>query len=338
MKHRWIAAKRLGAVRKPLAAAAICLFATACSSADFEAVSKISKPRLLNLIQLPPDVAPSEQMIVNATVAVPPNDATTLHYEWSLCLFDEGPNGYYRCAEDVPDLPVANVLAESTDAQFVFTQDQLSNEHLHTACELLKQAAENMNLPPQIAASLPRCITGLPARLRVKVCADQPGCTDAEAQIASTKIQLLFDEHRNRTDRNVNPQMAGLRLDGQTLPMASALEVRVEQAEQEFLFEVDASSAQSAQTFFPISAETGEAEEEPQREELQTDWYASAGKMKGARRYYREGITPDDEFTINAITFKIDEIEDGQEVDLWVTLRDSRGGNATISRRIVLRK
>lgn len=311
-------------------------FALGCSSTDFESVSEISKTRLISLIATPPEVAPGETMEVDGTIARPSSATGPLYYEWTLCLFDEGPSGFYRCAEEIEGLPIDNILARSTDAQLVFEQDVLTDEELVTACDLLKNISQSAQVPPEFAASLPRCFVGLPVRLRLKVCEGAPSCADADAQIASTKVQLLFDEQAQRTDRNMNPTIQTLVLAGQLIPEDEPLEVQVEAPETELDISIGATVAEAAQRFTPVAEDNANPDEE--REELQSDWYSTAGKLKGSRRFYREGSTTDEEFTENKITFVFDEVENGQIVNIWVTLRDSRGGNAAIQRQILLRK
>lgn len=319
-------------------AATICVATAACSDLNFESVTRVSKVRVVNLEMTPPDVAPLETAQIAGTLVHPPEQNPTLHYEWKLCVFDGGSGNYFECPDELPSLPLPNILFESTDAAPQFVQEQFTDEALRTICDSLASAADSALIPAEFAASLPRCVTGLPVRLRLKVCEDQPDCDNSKATIISKKVNLIFEAFRDRADRNENPVIYGLTIGGVEATDTVPLEVLLDGAETELEVELAAHVLESAQRFYAIDAKTGVPEDEESREELQTDWYSTAGDYKGSRRYFREGRSSDVEFRRNTITFKQDSVQDGQSVMIWVTLRDSRGGSAHIQREIVLRK
>lgn len=316
------------------AASAISLLAlvsaVGCSDIDFERSSEISKFRPLTIVATPPDVAPGETTTLEPVFAYPKSLTPPAHAEWALCVFDEGPNGYFRCAEDIPGLGVSNTLATSTDGTFVYTQDQISNDDLHAACDALAKLGGDIPVPPEIASGLPKCVTGLPVRLRLKVC-EEAGCEDKDAHILSSKLTLLFDEYRSRPDRNVAPTMNGLRANDTLLVEGASTPITLQGDEMKVAMRIDV-PASAAQSFTPVEPEGANEE----REELQMTWFATAGEWKRARSFFREGITTATEIGENELTLKRSELTLPQTIEIWTVLRDSRGGAVSLYREMVV--
>lgn len=308
--------------------------AAGCSDADFERSTEITKFRALSIIATPPEVAPGETTVLEPVFAFPRALVPPTHFEWTLCLFDEGANGYFRCADDIPELGVTTTLATSTDRSFVFTQDVLSESNLQAACAALANVGAGASIPPEIASGLPKCSTGLPLRVRLKVC-EVSGCEDREAFILSTKLTLLFDAYRDRPDRNVAPTMNAiwandaLLVENAPTPLMFVGEGADDEMPLTIRIDVPASAAQS---FTPVEPAGAPAE----REELQMHWYATAGEWKRSRSFYREGITNDAEIGGNELTLARADLVLPQTIEIWAVLRDSRGAVATLYRQVVV--
>lgn len=313
-----------------------CLVSVGCMDADFESVSMVSKLRLLGLEATPPEVAPGESTSLAAVIATPTDAPAPQGFAWSVCLLDEGADAYYRCAEGFDGLGFSNTLFTSDAETPVFTQDLLTNEQLHFACEMMARAASDPAIPAELAGALPTCTTGLPVRVRLAVCEDSPTCEDADAHIVTKKMLLLFEEHANREDRNANPPAHGLAINGVANAPGTAHELVLSEANEVLDLLLVATAESTAQRFEDLS---DDAPTDPAaRETLQTDWYTTSGELRSTRRYFREGITNDDEFRRNRISLDPATLVDGEIVRLWVIIRDSRGGASHVHQDIIVRK
>lgn len=313
---------------------ALLLTVTACSNADFESVTEITKPRILDIQETPVGVAENETMTIEPVVAFPQGFTDALHFSYTLCLFDSGPNHYYACVEDLP-IPFENILASGEGDTFSFEQSLLSNEELHDICDILAGESDTVELPPEALEALPTCSVGLPFQIRVKMCVGSSDCADEDAVIVRKESQLIFDETAARSDRNANPVIDGLSFEGEGLSESAPHPVSLGDKKEDFELLLDADLDVSAQEYAPVDAD----EDTPTlREELETRWFASTEGISSTRRFYREGKTRDDEFKENEITLDPDVLEDGEIVDLWVILRDSRLGSDVIHRQILIEK
>lgn len=317
-------------------ALSFCLVSVGCMDADFESVSMISKLRLLSLEATPPEVAPGESVTFRAALAAPMDAPAPQGFAWSVCLLDEGADAYYRCAEGFDGFGFSNTLFASSDEEPVFTQDLLTNDDLHLACEMLDRAASDDRIPAELAGAFPSCTTGLPVRVRLAVCEDAPTCEDTDAVITTKKIVLLFEENAGREDRNVNPPVFGLTIDGVTPTPGTPHEIVFSDEAQVLDLMLLANAERSAQRFEDLSEDAPPGT--PARETLQTDWYASGGELRSTRRYFREGITSNEEFRHNRILLDPATLRDSEIVRIWVIIRDSRGGASHVSQDIVVRK
>lgn len=311
------------------------LMVIGCSDADFDSVTEVYSPRIVDVIEDPVRVAPGESTSIRPVVVAPSTHSGAIHLSYQICLFSAGANHYYRCAEELPIPGFSNILAEDSGDTFSFTQSVLSNDQLHAVCDIFAGRNEDVDIPPGALAGLPQCVVGLPVSLRVKMCLESSECEDEDALVARKTMQLLFEESAGRADRNLNPQIDGLHFDDVELNEGQPHTVSLDCDPCEFELEISADPSVSAQVFSPL--EEGE-DAEAQREELETRWFATTPGIESSRRYYREGITTDEEFRQNSIKLDPEKLNDGETVDLWVVLRDSRLGSDVIHRQIVIQK
>lgn len=317
-----------------LAALILCFTLVGCTDADFESVTEVSKPRIVDIMESPVGVAPDEELVITPVVLTPQDTAETLYLSYELCIFDQGPAQLYRCVEELP-IPFPNILAEGEGDSFTFRQSLLSNQNLHEICAILAGESDAIDIPPEALASLPQCTTGLPIQIRVKMCVDAADCDDDQAVIARKQTHLLFEESAARTDRNTNPRIDGLFFEGVEMLEGVPHPVEILDTEREFELRLAIDLSEAAQYF---TRSDSPPESEPIREELETRWFATTKGLSSSKRYYREGITRDDELHENKITFDEKILEDGEIVDLWVVLRDSRLGSSVIHRQFVMGK
>lgn len=318
-------------------AASLCaiLAVVGCSDADFDSVTEVKSPRIVDIIEEPVNIAPGESTDITPVVVVPSTYTDAIHLEYQICIFSAGPDRYYQCSEELPIPGFSNILAEGSGDLFTFTQSALSNAQLHSVCDIFAGRNDSFDIPPGVLAGLPQCVVGLPVSLRVKMCLGAPQCEDEDALIARKTMHLLFEESAGRADRNFNPVIDGLFFDGVELMEGAPHTVTLDCSSCEFELEIAADPDVSAQTFIPL--DNGD-EGEPDREELETRWFATNSGIESSRRFYRDGITTDLEFRQNSITLDPAELSDGEIVDIWVVLRDSRMGSDAIHRQIVISK
>lgn len=304
-----------------------------CSETDFSSQRQIEAPRVLGAQLTPPEVAPEESTLFRLFIAQPFDVQTAVHVHWTICLFTEGPTTFYRCTDELPNIPVSNILAQGEGKDFVLTQDVLSNTILHAACDALRDNAEQMEIPANIAASLPKCQTGLPVKLRTKVCFGDANCSDVDGVVGIQTLTFLFAEHAQDADRNQNPTIQGVALDDTDLQEDGSTIIALNATEQRFALTLTTDAATAAQTFHMPDDTT-----KSRREDLQSDWYVTTGKLGWGRRYFWENATDDDEFRTNTLTLDPADLEDGERVGIWVTLRDSRNGQGVIHRSFTVSK
>lgn len=311
------------------------LAAIGCSDADFDSVTEVKSPRIVDVVESPVHIGPGETTTIAPVVVKPSTYAEDIYLSYQLCIFDAGAANYYRCPDDLP-IPGANILAEGTGDTFSFEQSVFSNDDLHALCDILAGESESVEIPPEAASALPQCVIGLPVGLRVKMCIGAPDCADEDARIARKTTYLLFEENAARSDRNLNPAIDRFSFDGVELLEDTPHPVALTDCSTcEFPINIEVDVNASAQDFTPV--QDGE-EGEPQREELQSRWFATTSGMDLSLRYYREGITTDEEVQENKITLDPEVLSDGEIVDLWVVLRDSRMGSDVVHRQIVIEK
>lgn len=313
----------------PIAVSACSILALGCDG-DLEQQYTVDRLRILGIVAEPPTVASGETTELTPIVARPPEDTTPLFYQWQICVFNGGTDTYYECPERVGDIPFENILATGTGESLTFTQDVLSDEELEGFCAALDAIASSPDLPPGLA--LPKCGSGLPVTVRVKICEQSEDCDNTAAEIATRTLVLVRDSFKDRPDRNVNPEIISLSVDGSQANPTSVIEVSVSKdKDQEIPLTLEIPRS-SVQRYLPIR---DPGEEEPEREEdLQVTWHASHGDFFKLRGYYYDGKATFEELQTNKISFDLSTVELPKDVKFWIVLRDNRGGFAWLERTV----
>jgi hypothetical protein len=289
-----------------------------CDPDGFERSSEVSRLRTLAIGFEPPEFGPGDVLHVRSLTVRPP-EATTggdtegIEWTWELCLFAQGPDERFQCA--TIDGEVAG-FEVSREPEFSIPWSAL--EGVVGNVESLCEALTGIEVPRFV--QLPDCSRGLPVTLRLTV---RDGETE---QVSRRQLLLLRDEDAARPDRNRNPQILGL-LAGGSLQVGDdrgVLRLR-EPGGSRFQLLVDLEDAERWQPPDP-DVEDGRLPE--RREVLNATWFSSRGLFEFETTWWAEGITSDLELSTNRLRLRAgrNPAEVGDEVQIWVVLRDDRGG------------
>ena len=351
-----------------------------CAGEMLESPETVSKLRILAVRAEPPDLAPGETVTLDALVVDPrhdrciepvgagsgaPADCTspavvgspTLY--WELCLFDEGANNLYRCGT-IPDLPSEvsrRDLGTGATASIAYNAIVPAPSFIEQACSQLASA----DLPDFV--ELPSCRRGLPVTIRLtaiaagadlagrttdQFCLDEP----ADCEIAKKSLTMLLPDKVG--ERNSNPRIEALS-NGETelepgvaiVPVCGDDSVPGEEDYDHHdprvvplvaTVTVGEGSGSSAELFNPEPTQV-DAAPAPKREALDISWFSTFGGLRGST-YWGEGVTTDDEITLNQLEFK----QHMKEFDLtalpagpvriFAVIRDGRGGVDFLEREL----
>lgn len=351
-----------------------------CNGNMLEEQFTVSKLRVLAVRAEPPDLAPGETVTLDALVVDPRHDRCldavtggsgapadclsaevvgppTLH--WELCLFDQGATNLYRCGT-IPDLPpevTRRDLGSGATASIAYSAIVPDPAFIAQACSQLASA----DLPDFV--EIPSCRRGLPVTIRLtaiaagadlagrttdQFCLDEP----SECEIAKKSLTLLLPEKVG--ERNHNPRIEAL-FNGATeldpgvaiVPVCGDDSVPGEEDYDHHdprvvplvaAVSVGDGSGSSAELFTPEPSQA-DASPAPTREFLDIAWHSTFGGLRGAT-YWGEGLTTDDEITLNQLEFK----QHMKEFDLtalpagpvriFVVIRDGRGGVDFLEREL----
>lgn len=310
------------------------LLVSACDPNDFEGPDEVSKLRTLAIGMEPAELGPGEIATLSA-LSVTPDPTVPIRFTWELCLFDDGPDGRYECSLDPETGEAAGIVLPGDGAEVVVPYDVVT-EAIGSIDEVCA-AFEEFDLPDFIEP--PDCQRGLPLRVRLT------SATDDEEEIAVREILLLRESEAERDDRNTNPRLGGVVLsqrtdDGEVVLVETVLEEgRVTPVTLDIGRSVDLQAVVdapgTAQEYEPLD-EDGERLDS-REERLAISWYTTRGVMDRATTYYSEDLASSTELQSNEWRpSKGTEAEVGEEVSLWLVLRDTRGGIDVLERRILL--
>lgn len=307
------------------------LVAIACGG-ELEEQYNVDRLRVLGVVAEPPGVAYGESVELTPIIARGLERTESLHYEWQVCLFSGGIDTFFACPEAVGDVPFPNILAQGNDPTLTFDQDFLDPDSLEALCAALDEVASSPDLPPGL--TLPKCGSGLPATVRVKVCEETPGCDDLDAEIATRTLTLVRDEHKDRADRNQNPEILSLSVDGILAQEDGSTVITLTKAKDqdlELLVDIPRSSIQRYTPTRPPGEEVSEREED-----LRLSWHVTVGDFFKSQGFYMEGKATYEELLENKVSFDLSEITLPTEIRFWLVLRDNRGGYGWLERSVQL--
>jgi hypothetical protein len=290
----------------------------------------------------------------------PPEGSGSPTYFWELCLFDQGPDKLYACAEieNVPPQLTRRELGTTPTVEVSYDSIVPDPSVLVSLCEGLGSAT---GLPDFI--ELPDCGRGIPVTLRLTAIAAgaQVGSRDLDefcreeprdCEIARKDFLLLRPD--KVAERNHNPRLGPLVSRSVTLdPVTSTEPVCGDPAGREpgedndefhdkdvvpleVLLDLPEGSGDlgAAADFVPADGSGSEAGFET----LSVSWFTTFGGIRDTT-YWNDRLTDDVEITRNRLLFEpwaVDNdvpVPDG-DVRIFAVIRDGRGGIDFAERRL----
>lgn len=277
-----------------------------CQEFGFEQFDEVTKLRVLAIQVDPPELGPGDVATVGALV-VDPRALGDISYEWEICAFDTGPDGGYACATDSDGESLGGVI--SNDATATLDYDLLTS--FVGSVQALCDAIADADVPEFV--ELPSCERGFPVTLRLTARTGD-GLGDNE-EIAVKRVILLREDVAEPA--NQNPRIDGLLIEGQTPDVVTAVPLR----EDEPLRLQALIDTADAEAF----TEDGE----PTTEQLSLSWFSTHGVIERSTTYFFADQVGAAELQTNEIELdKGNAAEVGDEVTVWLVLRDNRGGVA----------
>jgi hypothetical protein len=287
---------------------------TACNDYGFENFEEITKLRTLGIAIEPPEAGPGDTAVLSALAVEPRGGPVEL--TWEICLFTQGPDAFYACAED-EDGTAGIELGIGETVSIPYDLLVASGIDLRAICDAL----DELDVPSFV--ELPDCEQGLDVTVRLTARAN------GDEEIAIRPLTLLFadegsgpppppDEEPNR-----NPRVLGLVANDVPLDGSGAVLVSPD-AEGRIRLQALVNS-DDAQPYTRVDDETGERVDD--REQLAVTWFSTAGRLRRGQTFFAEGIADATELQFNTLrTDRGTPAAEGDEVGVWVVVRDNRGG------------
>ena len=304
---------------------------SACEATGFEEVDEITKLRVLAMRSQPAEVGPGDLAAFDALVASTETNPA-LSYTWELCPFNDGPDARYTCSQDPEGESIDYVISESPEAFVPYDALVAEVGSIASLCAALGE----LDLPDFVEP--PDCTRGLPFTLRLRV---EDGSGDVE--LAVKQVLFLTEQEAERDAANRNPELSGLLLSQEDAEGAVVLPWTELNADEVPTLRLDPTqpvrlqalaNTDEAERYVSLD-EGGEGEEE--RERLVLAWHTTRGGMERTNTYFAEDIAPGEEFQTNALNLdRNTAAEEGDEIGLYVVLRDTRGGVDFLERRLVV--
>ena len=282
---------------------------------DFPPPSLVSGLRILGIAVEPPQLAPGEQAQIDALIALPDADDDAddgeVTYRWELCALNAGPDEGYACRNEELELPgeVLSLFDLGTEATAELNY-ALDPDTVQEAClAVLEQIGE---LPDFV--ELPDCDEGFEVLLRLTVTAQ------GRERVAIKHLFLWF-EAPAADERNANPVIAAVHVDGGEPPAETEIEAR---RGDRIRFDLELTEE---------SVETESAEDGAELEELQFSWFSSAGEWDSLVTFTDPGRVDLLEAARNILTIPSN-ADPATPIRVFVVVRDGRGGAAWAERLI----
>lgn len=305
-------------------------FASACDDVDFEEEDEITKLRTLGIRSVPAEIGPGDLAVFDAlVVSADPN--ATFRYTWEFCPFNDGPDARYTCTQEEGE-EVDYVISED-DVAFVTYEAVVDGVG---GIEELCSSFDDFELPDFI--EVPDCSRGLPFTIRLTI-EDDSG----DVEIAVREVTFLTVSEATRDDTNANPFLESVLVsqtdaEGQEVLERTELiagEVPTLAIDPTLPLSLQAlANTSEAQTFEDL---VNNERQEEERERLILAWYSTRGGFDRTDTFFAEDSASGEEFQTNEL--KLDDntaAEIGDEIVLYIVLRDTRGGIDFIERRFVL--
>jgi hypothetical protein len=300
------------------ALALLALAAVACHTdpPDFKPGSYIDKLRILDITASPPDVSPGDQTLMTTLVVDPYQDVRPLSFLWILCDPDPSGSGTSACARQDTIRELATIAANRGQLPPGVTIVPLGDSAYY-------RAPTNTfdNFPP----GSPQRENGVAATI-LFVAYEGTSLADLQDPDITKQVSLKRIRIAPRgTPKNHNPEIASLSVNGALLtddapPTFAAGEI------------IQLSAAPTDESLETFDRNLPDGTVSHETEPAVFSWYANGGlfdelQQQSARTNGTQQIAfamPAFDDTLNGV------------VDVWVVLRDARGGTAWAKRKVLV--
>ena len=292
------------------------LAAAACSPEDFPTETLVDRLRMLGLTSTPADLAPGETARLQSLVIDPTRAGQPTTTFWIGCDPDPFNLNRSACADPaVVNNPamLGDMLSLPPGVKFI----GLNSQAVYTAPKGLFDALE---------ADDPRRITGTSGQvLTISIAEDVSPTASMEelravfVRVQNKEVKSLISLFRVRIsedpERNTNPRVTQLSVDGEQWPTGARVMVK---PAQKVRLDVDGPD----EVFEPFTAQTPSGAE-ARKERVLIAWYSTSGRFSEERTALREGVKT--KFTAPGGK-AFDPVPERRTGTLWTVLRDTRGG------------
>lgn len=275
---------------------------------EFDPDTLVTEVRILGVAAEPADLAPGETTRIEALVASP--DGVPVGYHWELCAITKGPDEAYECDNEALGLPEELLplfdLGTAPTAQLSYFIDP---DAVQEACRAARDDVEELGA----FVELPNCDEGYEVTLRLSI------SFEGREKVAIKRLFLWF-ETPEESERNHNPQIETIRVGIVDTDPEDLIGISPG-GRTEFTVVVD----DSAHETFTPEYEGDEVDEGERREEILFSFFSTAGEFDDEVTFTDEGRTELEEAGQNAINLSQNAVA-GQEIEVFVVIRDGRGG------------
>ncbi len=294
----------------------LALSTSACSPEDFPTETLVDRLRMLGVTSTPADLAPGETARLQSLVVDPTRAGQPTTTFWIGCDPDPFNLNRSACADPaVVNNPamLGDMLSLPPGVKFI----GLNAQAVYTAPRGLFDALD---------ADDPRRVTGTSGQvLTISVAEEVSPTASMEAlraiftRVQNKEVKSLISLFRVRIsedpERNTNPRVTRLSVDGEPWPAGARVMVK---PAQKVRLDVEAPD----EVFEPFTAQTPSGAE-ARIERVLIAWYSTSGRFSEERTALREGVKT--KFTAPGGK-AFDPVPERRTGSLWTVLRDTRGG------------
>jgi hypothetical protein len=281
----------------------------ACNDPGFETFEEVTKLRTLAISVSPPEIGPGEVAVMRSLTVEP--GGAPISYFWEVCLFTEGPDAYYACAETEGLGRAGFDLGTTEEVLVPYDAVIAAGLNLEEVCAALA------DIPVPDFIELPSCDRGLDVTVRLTVEAD--GAT----HISTVPLTLLFADVADDQPRNQNPVIRGLLVGNEPLSVDGVTTVAVpEDGKLRLQLLLNTDEAEQ----YEVQEGSGE-DVVAEREQLVVRWFSTHGRIRRGETYFAEGVAEATELQFNTLNLGAGtEPTEEDRVGIWAVARDTRGG------------
>ena len=292
------------------------MVASGCTPEEFPTETLVDRLRMLGLTSTPADLAPGETARLQSLVVDPTRAGQPTTTFWIGC--DPDPFNLNRSACSDPAVVndpsmLGDMMALPPGVKFI----GLNAQAVYSAPKGLFDALDADD-PRRVAGTSGQVLT-ISIAEEVSPTASMEELRAVFARVQSKEVKSLISLFRVRIsedpERNTNPRVTQLSVDGEPWPAGARVMVK---PAQQVRLDVDGPD----EVFEPFTAQTPNGAE-ARTERVLIAWYSTSGRFTEERTALREGVKT--KFTAPGAK-AFDPVPERRTGTLWTVLRDTRGG------------